>query len=130
MSVVNGGKTICTNHHRCTMTNFHHRCTEYTEFVFPFCPITRCRSAKSHCPSGKVAYVISPSTRFAEFGRTHHRMCEDKNIFLPRGAGLRILHHRDTECAEADIPYRLKLPQSGSPNGSTLGQMESPLWKK
>ena len=37
---------------------------------------------------------------------------------------------RDTEYAEADILGCLKLPQSGSPNDKTLGQMESPLWKK
>jgi len=68
----------------------HHRDTEGTEC---FCLFGRSGSgsAKSHCPSGKAAYVVPPSARFGQIGRTHHLMCQQKDISLPRIAGLRIL---------------------------------------
>ena len=57
-------------------------------------------------------------------------------MFIVRIELRRLFHHpfasltRDTEYTEADIRDRLKHPQSGRPNAETLGQMESPLWKK
>ena len=66
-----------------------------TEFTECLCFFVRSRSrsgpAKSLCPSGKVAYVVSPSTQFGQIGCTHHLMCRQKDISLPRIAGLRIL---------------------------------------
>jgi len=110
---MNSIKTLIISHHPFVSLA---RGAEYTEFVFFFYPIGRRRSGKSHSPSGKVAYVAPASIPFGQIERTYHLMGQQKDRSVSCIAGLRILHHRGTEYTEAEIPYRLKLPQSGSPN--------------
>ena len=51
----------------------------------------RCRSRKSHCPSGNVAYVVPTSNSFRQIERAYHLMGWQKYTSMSRKAGLRIL---------------------------------------